>query len=256
MNTLSQSLKKAAEGKETDIKEFFSTLLLSKLFIPSLSKSNPTPTIGALKTEADTVYQYIDYEDSRCIPIFSSQESLEEWADGNMQFIEEPFSSFLWKIPSDVWAYLDPGQDIGKELSPWEIELLKLGEDSIEELIHGVQETEQENFEIEDATEVLNQAKAPLVNILEAYEIIEECYLLALREAEGQDERALVGLKYNAELDSDKRDLIRQEIASALKDLLPKPHCEAFIVDDLYDPNSMNHALFLDYPAFYKKASS
>ena len=97
MNTLSQSLKKAAEGKETDIKDFFLALLSSKIFIPSIAKPNSTPTIGALKTEADTNYQYIDYEESRCIPIFSSQESLEEWADGNMEFVEEPFTSFLWK---------------------------------------------------------------------------------------------------------------------------------------------------------------
>lgn len=255
MNTLSETLKLAAVGKETDIKDFFKALLSSTIFIPSLSKASAPPVIGALKTEADTAYQYIDYEEARCIPIFSSQEFLEEWADGNMQFVEELFSTFMWKIPHDVWAYLDPGQDIGKELSPWEIELLKLGEDSFEELIHGVQETEQENFEIEDATETLNQAKAPLINILEAYQVIEECFLLALREAEGELERALIGIRYNQEIDSDKRDQIRQEIASALKDLLPKPYSEAFIVDDLIDPNSMNHALFLDYPSFYKKAS-
>lgn len=254
MNTLSEKLKRAADGKETDIKDFFTALLTSKIFIPSLPKAPSTPMIGSLKTESDTAYQYIDYEESRCIPIFSSQEFLEEWADGNMQFVEEAFSTFLWSIPSDVWAYLDPAQDVGKELSPWEIQLLKLGEDSIEELIHGVQETEQENFEIEDATETLNQAKEPLINILEAYTVIDECYLLALRESEGQDERALIGIRYNSELDSEKRDQIRAEIASALKDLLPKPHCEAFIVDDLIDPNSMNHALFLDYPSFYKKA--
>ncbi len=253
---LGQSLKKASEGQEADIQEFFINLLNAKIFVPSVNSSSPTPTVGHTKTEEDTNYVFIDYEEARCVPIFSSEEFLLEWAEKELPFTEEPFSQFLWKMPHNTWAYLNPGQEIGKELSPWELELLKLGPDSIEELIHGVKETEQEDFEIEDATEVLNQAKIPLENILEAYPTIEECFLLSLKEAETQSERALLGIRHNAELDLEKREQIRNEIASALKDLIPKPHSEAFIVDDLMDPNSMNHTLFLDYPSFYKKAAT
>jgi len=157
-------------------------------------------------------------------------------------------------MPHNVWAYLNPAQDIGKEISPWEIELLKLGPDSIEELVHGVKETEQEDFEITEASETLKQAKTPPLNILEAYPSIEECFLLTLKEAESKSDRALVGLKYNTELTPEAKDLVREEISSALKDLLPRPLSDAFIVDDLLDPNSMNHTLFIDYSAFYTKA--
>lgn len=250
---LSTLLKKASEGQEAHIRDFFIALLSSTIFVPSKPGSVSTPTIGHSKTEDDTNYLFIDYEESRCTPIFSTEEFLKDWAESELPFIEEPFSQFLWKMPHNTWAYLNPGQEVGKELSPWELELLKLGEDSIDELISGVKETEQEDFEIEDATPILEKAKEPLKNILEAYPAIEECFLLSLKEGQSDSERALLGIRYNIELEDEKKDQIRNEFASALKDLVPKPHSEAFIVDDLMDPNSMNHTLFLDYPSFYKK---
>ncbi len=252
---LNTALIKASEGQEEDVKAFFAALLECKLFIPSVTNAKATPTIGHTKNEEDTNYVFIDYEESRCTPVFSSEENLREWAEKEIPFVEEEFSQFLWKMPHNTWAYLNPGQDVGKELSPWELELLKLGPDSFDELVHGVKETEQEDFEINEATEIINQAKAPLINILESYPTIEECFLLSLKEAESNSERALVGIKHSPEISKEKKELIRTEISSALRDLLPKPQSDAFIVDDLSDPNSMNHTLFLDYPSFYTKVA-
>jgi hypothetical protein len=252
-STLTKALQSAGIGSSKEIEEFFSTLLKSSLFIPLRRESgNQNPVVGEQSIES-LPYLFVDYEEHSCIPVFSEEEFLHHWAEREILVSEDSFKSFIWTLPQNTWLYLNPNQDVGKEISPWEIELLKQGVDAIPDLVEGVIETEQEDLAIEPPAEELMPLTKVLIPILELYEELEEAYLLSIREADSESPRALVGIKYTTPLPENKLSYIRSELQNAAEEHLSRPYTGIFIVDDLGLDESINHNLFLDIGPFYKR---
>lgn len=252
-STLTKALQSAGMGSTKEIEDFFKALLKSDVYIPLRKEtSKRNPLVGEQSVES-LPYLFVDHEEHSCIPIFSEEDFLKSWAEREILISEESFKTFIWTLPHNTWLYLNPNQEVGKEISPWEIELLKNGEDAIPDLVEGVLETEQEDLEIEPPPEELLPLTKILLPVLEIYEELEEAYLLAIREADSETPRALVGIKYSSVMSEDKLAYIRSELQNAAEEHLLKPFTGIFVVDDLGDENSINLNLFLDIAPFYKR---
>jgi len=250
---LTNSLVAAGNGSRPEIEIFFKTLINSRLYIPAkrhVPKNNPI--LGESSPES-LPYLFVDYEEHSCIPVFSEEVFLTEWAEREIIITDEEFKTFIWRIPQNTWLYLNPNQEVGKEISPWEIELLKQGEDTIPDLVDGVIETEQEDIEIESPPDELMPLTVALVPVLEIYKELEEAYLLCIREVDSNSPRALVGIKYSSPLPEDKQNYIRKELERTAEEHLIRPFTGIFVVDDLGLENSMNQTLFLDAAPFYRR---
>jgi hypothetical protein len=252
-STLTKALQSAGMGSSKEIEEFFSALLKSSVFIPLRREGGNTNPVAGEHSVESLPYLFIEYEEHSCIPVFSEEEFLYHWAEREILVSEDAFKSFIWTLPQNTWLYLNPNQDVGKEISPWEVELLKHGTDAIPDLVEGVIETEQEDLAIEPPTEELMPLTKVLIPILELYEELEEAYLLSIREADAESPRALVGIKYTTQLSEDKLAYIRSELQNASEEHLSKPYTGIFVVDDLGTDESINHNLFLDIAPFYKR---
>jgi len=257
-NDLTSTLIKASNSLQTeDISLFFKTILDSKIFIPSRveeHKTNVIPIIGET-SHKELTYLFSKEDNMSILPIFSEEKFLKDWAEREVSVVEEEFSKMIWRIPPNTWIYLNPAQDIGKEISPYEIELLKEAPDSIEELVQLTLETENDEFEIEPPTEDLLKIVIPLIPVLEIYPELEEAYLLSIKEADSNSPKALIGIKYSKELTPEKSNYIRSEIERTALEFLNAPYTQVFIVDDLVNLNSPNHTLFLDAKPFFQKNS-
>lgn len=253
---LTRALQEAgAGGSATEIKKFFEELLISHVFIPAKPKSPQLNPIVSSASPDTLPYLFITHEGESCIPIFSEEEYLKSWAEREINIVEEEFKSFIWRLPGNTSLYLNSNQDVGKELSPWEVELLKQGVEAIPEIVEGVLEAEHDDLEIEAASEELMPLCHAFRPILEIYEELEEAYLLSIREANSDSPRALVGIKYSEPPTEKQMAYIRTELERTAEEHLVRPFTGIFIVDDLGTTESMNQSLFLDVAPFYTRKS-
>lgn len=254
LSTLTTSLQSAGSGTNREIELFFIELLKSSVFVPlkkeevKINSSN----IGNYKKE-DLPYMFVKHEENSFLPIFSEENFLHHWAEREILLTEEKLSSLIWTLPQNTWLYLNPNQDIGKEISPWEVELLKRGEDAIADLVEGVIESEQDDLVIDLPNEYLLPLTNVLVPILEIYDSLLEAFLISIREDESKHPRAIIGIKYDSSISNEKKDYIRKEIQDAAEQHLVKPYTEVFIIDDLGEEKSISHNLFLDVSPFYQR---
>ena len=247
MNTnqnLTNLLINAANSfKPKDLELFFSTLLASKVYVPiHLQKDNVTST-----------FLYNTEGELKTLPIFTEENFLISWAEREINVSEESFKTLIYQLPPNTVLHLNPGQDIGKEFSPVEVELFKKGREFVQELVEIALEEAQDDFEIELPTDDLLKLQPALLPVLEIYEELEEAYLLSIKETSSKSPRALVGIKYNSELDQERLNYIRSEIERTAKEFLISPFTGIFIVDDLGNSESPNQTLFLDFKPFYQR---
>ncbi|HMO17333.1 MAG TPA: SseB family protein [Oligoflexia bacterium] len=254
MRPLTSALLDAGScGSAAEIEKFFKELLSASIFIPAKPTAPQLNPIVSSASAETLPYLFITHEGESCIPIFSEEEFLKYWAEREINIVEEDFKSFIWRIPNQTALYLNSNQDIGKELSPWEVELLKKGLEAIPELVAGVLEAEYDDLEIEAPPDELLPLCHAFRPILEIYSELEEAFLLSIREAHSTSPRALVGLRYSVPLPEEKMAYIRTELERTAEEHLVRPFTGIFVVDDLGSQESMNQSLFLDVAPFYTR---
>ena len=117
MNELAKLLYDAADEKAGAAESFFELLLESEVYIPvqkDSKKSAKEVEIG--KAHVDQLgYLTVDYEGKECLPIFSEEDFLHHWAKREIGVTKKDFKSLLWLVGEELWLYIDPEQEIGKE---------------------------------------------------------------------------------------------------------------------------------------------
>lgn len=74
-------------------------------------------------------------QERNTIPVFSREELLALWSGLELSFKIIQFQDLLAMTPEDWWITLNPGQDVEKDFSPWEIKKLSEGPAAEEELL-------------------------------------------------------------------------------------------------------------------------
>ncbi len=88
------------------------------------------------------------------VPVFTRADLIEEWAGAPLNFKSISSKALFELVPKGWWACLNPGTEVEKDFSPWELEQLRLGESSIKEI---VEELARANDEVDFNLEPLKQ---------------------------------------------------------------------------------------------------
>lgn len=249
---LTELLTEAADSKPGAAERFFKELLESSVFVPlkaGQSAEVDSQIVGEKSLES-LGYVIVHYQGAQTVPIFTENYFVSDWAGEETTTSEVPFRRLVNWIPSGVWIYLNPGQEVGKELTPWEIECLKSGVDSIPDLIAALDELEDDDtFIVNASNDLFSEFKSNIQALLETYSELEEAFLVSMKEGENGVPKPVLGIKYRG-ISEGKRIYLKSEFENASRELLPED-AQLMIVDDLENPNSPNHRIFTDATPFY-----
>ena len=118
---LEHLLDLAERGDNEAIKEFYQKVLETELFIP-LKPGFYGPENEVLTQER---FMVVEQANKKVIPVFTKHEYLVHWGAHPENSAEKTFKALMRIITDDVWIYLNPNQEVGKEFSPWELEKLR-----------------------------------------------------------------------------------------------------------------------------------
>lgn len=255
---LTRLLEIAADGKEAAMQHFFEELLAGSVFVVhrvgfNRDSVNRAPVIGQSHL-ASLGYLTVQYEGVEALPIFTEEDFAHRWTEAEVPVERRDFKTLL-NLVGDSWMYLNPGQEVGKELTSWEIEQLRQGPDAIPDIVRELLEGEMgPSFEVRSGEEYFPGFTDKLKSVFELAPELEEAYFGAMFEDDSQSPIPTLGLKYRA-LKQEKRSYLREEFKQVSEDLLPQ-HTQLFLVDDLEHKGSPNWRLFEDLQPFYRSPSA
>lgn len=249
---LTEILDQASLSKPGAIKRFYQELLDAEVFIPldPQKKATPLSPLDLGSKEKPNPYIEIEVEGHCVIPIFSEKNFVAQWAGKPFEYKSAKFSQLIWTINEDTWLHLNPAQEVGKELSPWELKRLQEGKAAAADLAAELGEEIQEHPEIEVRTgnHLYPEARKTILSIVEAYESVEAAFLVEVRER-GAGTRPLVGLSIIG-LSDEKKLQLRHELIDAIQPTLPTGVLLG-VVDDLAEQGSPNARIFEEATPFY-----
>ena len=249
---LTEILDQASLSKPGAIKKFYQELLDAEVFIPIDPQKKATPLLPVELGSGDKPNPYIEIEveGHTVIPIFSEKNFVEQWAGKPFEFKSTRFSQLIWAINDGTWLHLNPAQEVGKELSPWELKRLQEGKDAAADLAAELGEEVQEHSEIEvrSGNNLYPEVRKTILGIVEAYESVEAAFLVEVRER-GVGTRPLVGLSVIG-LSDEKKQQLRQELIDTIQPMLPTGVLLG-VVDDLAEQGSPNAKIFGEATPFY-----
>lgn len=247
---LTEALKDAALNRAEGVERFYLTLLDSTVWVPLKlgGSARGQPLVGEGQGHISE-FLSVEAEGRQIIPIFSGEEFVDLWAEREQPKAAKAFRSLLWLLSADVWLHLDPGQEFGKEISPWEISRLKEGINAVQELVSDAAEGRGSvELEISALTPEFDELKKTLREILEIYESVEEAFLIGVKEEDDSNLNPLLGLKLT-ELPPARREALCRELIDTAARTLPSRYLS--VADDLGDQRSPNQQLFAGCRPFY-----
>lgn len=226
-NELARLLGDAADEKPGAAEAFFELLLRSDVFVPTEGQVELSKPSEIGKSHVDDMgFVTVSYEGQECLPIFTDPSFLFHWAERELSYSKHSFSSLLWLVGDSLWMYLDPNQEVGKELTSWEISLLRKGKDSIAEIVAATNENALLSVEIETGSDLYPGIKRKLLPVLELSKSLDEAFLIAVKEEGSENSKPTLGLKYGKVADAE-RQYIREELRIVGEDY------SIVIIDDL-----------------------
>jgi len=250
---LTTLLHQAADEVPGAAERFFAALLKSHVFVPlRAGVANPKPAnpIGEGKDHLEeSGFATVDYEGTTTLPIFTEEPFVDQWIETSTNVSEQSFEKLLWLVGDETWLYINPSQDVGKEITPWEITQLRRGEGAIPDLVAALREDIDEEIIVETGSDQFDDLKVQLLPILQIYPDLTEAFLVTIRDSENGDPKPTLGVKYEGITEA-KRVYIRAEIDNASQQHLPSNQ-QLFLIDDLGNPDSPNWKLFADAAPFY-----
>ncbi len=147
-SSIDENMLCAFKGDRGAAVNFFIQLLNHELTVPERYSNSKYCDAVTYPHIFLNIFAFQDEEGRTCIPAFTNPahaKSFNPQAVQDNTAISEPLrcrkvsGSELFKLtPDDWWIILNPNQEVAKELSPWELSLLKKGEESIPEIIEEV----------------------------------------------------------------------------------------------------------------------
>ena len=249
---LTDLLEDAADDKPGAREAFFDALLRTEVFVPLVpnrSTSDRAAIIGDGQIESEGL-QTIEYEGQQCLPIFTEKAFVEAWAEREIPCTKKSFSGLLWLVPEDAWMYLNPGQEIGKELTAWELSQLRIGAESIPDLVLALEEGSYGDLEIKNGEDLFDELKAKIRPTLELYPELEEAFLVGAREPGSELFKPMLGLSWG-KVNQAKKIYIKDELENIGSDFFSDPAMQMIVVDDLDKDASPHHRFFAETTPFY-----
>lgn len=250
---LTRLLEQAADGVPGAAGAFFQSLLRATVYVPLKPGADTPSGVAAIGAGSGHVaargFALVEYQGSQTLPIFTEEAFAADWSEADVSVVEERFEKLLWLVGDDVWLYVNPAQEVGKEITPWEIEQLKRGEEGVPDLVDALREDFDDDLIVRSEDDLFPELKIKLRPILELYPELVEAFLVTIKEGESGEEKPTLGVKYERITEA-KRVYIRSEIENASAQHLPG-HQQLFLIDDLESSASPNWRIFSDSTPFY-----
>jgi len=248
---IAELMDRAQRGDREAVLGFYRALLDLTVFIPIQQVTTPDggEDLKTNPTKTGERYYVSELDGKYIVPIFSRKDSISVWAEQDVPSVEKEFKTLLWSLREDVWLHLNPGQDVGKEISPWELERLKSGPDAIEEILSELPIAASDEVEVESRSSLFPELKKRITTVLEVYPQIDEAFLILVKSTSQTNESLLLGLKQH-ELTEAQIKSIDQEVSSFAHYQSEGPQI-ASVVADLAVASSPATALVVDAKPFY-----
>ena len=238
----------ADRGDRRAFKSFYSELLETKVYIPLSPKPHNEEDSKFLKTNEQLVI--VKHEGKTFVPVFSNFEYMVNWCGEEAPTAEKTFKSLIWLLGPNTYVYLNSGCEIGKEISPWEIEKLQEGEEVLDELVDEIFGEQVVEIEVNQTTGQFPELCKNLTVLFEAYEAVNEAFIISTRSSEDEPWRPLIGLKQN--LEDQKAKQLEEEIIEHAEKLMECTQAVEVVID-IEDSRNTHSSLFHDARPFYIK---
>lgn len=128
------SLELAQEGNEERITQFYRDFLRAILAVPERLQPQK---LSHQPTYPNDFVNILGIQDEQrvIIPIFTRSELIQIWCGQELLFKSYETDRFLTLIPEGWWVILNPGSEYEKEFSPWELDQLRGGIQSVPALV-------------------------------------------------------------------------------------------------------------------------
>jgi hypothetical protein len=212
-------LDAASEGDRSATRRFFQGFAKTVFFVPDREQAQPLSDAPSYPSPFTTVLGIRDGERS-VVPFFTRGEFIEEWCGAKLTFRELPGARLLETIPEGWWGALNPGQEVQKEFSPWELSTMKGGESTIDELVAELEVgTESEPVSVKPLSpESLPELSAALTRFCESERSATQAFLVQeVPRAESADPASIVvGVEVLPSSEVDSKQL-RESLFSILR---------------------------------------
>lgn len=197
-DSLKSALINAANGGVNEINNFFNELFNVKLFVPKRHQSTNLSNQADYPNDLVHLMGIKVNSESNVIPVFSKVAYIEEWSGNPFAYYELDISELCNKVPENWSIIINPGLDVEKELSPFEINELKRGKAGLDVVI-AENLTEAKNTEaIEVLPEYLKEKESLLNKIIkfaQSNSNINEIYSLKEINNTQDSEKYLFGIE-------------------------------------------------------------
>jgi hypothetical protein len=134
------------------------------------------------------------------VPAFSSPDLIEEWCGNEMSYRALEGQRVFELMPEDWWISFNPGSELGKDLSPWEIDQLRGGEQNIDAVVaENLVDDDIEALKVDPLEEdELPELRTALSEAAKSVSDVEALYLLketALTQEGDNIETVLLGIE-------------------------------------------------------------
>ncbi|RMD86547.1 MAG: SseB family protein [Candidatus Dadabacteria bacterium] len=131
---LSELLRSASLCEPEALRAFLEALTEAKLFVPSRKQKSPLTHQPIYPNDFLDVLA-VQGEEKVFVPAFTDEEFATEWFGEELVLRQFTIKELSMIIPDEWWVVLNPGQEISKEFSPWEIKQLRHGKDGLDEIV-------------------------------------------------------------------------------------------------------------------------
>ncbi len=179
--SLEELMSLAADGDRSAAEAFLSRFLSEIVFVANRQQSAQLSDQPDYPSEFVSILAVKD-KDRAIVPVFTRGELIEDWCGSKLEFRSLTGQRLLSIMPDDWWISLNPGTDLEKEFSPWEIIQLKGGPQNFAAIIEELYADEgPAQLTIESVADgefvnlisALNQAASELPEILKLYALKE-----------------------------------------------------------------------------------
>ncbi len=132
---LGAALDRASEESSVEnLTEFYELLIGVTLFVPERTQELPLSRQPAYPNDFLNILG-VQNKDTVVVPVFSSEDAAREWSGQELRLRAIKLAELLDLLPNGWLLILNPGSECEKDITSWEIELLKGGTASIPALV-------------------------------------------------------------------------------------------------------------------------
>lgn len=146
MPNLTHLAEQAFSGNRAACSSFLRTFLETELVIPD--REQPQPLSFSVEPSSPFFpFFAFESEGETFVPVFELEEQIASWTGAPLSVRRYSGSQLFALMPPSWWVVFNPGSEVEKVFSPWEIALMRSGsEEAIAEVVAELFDSPQEEF--------------------------------------------------------------------------------------------------------------